>query len=1446
MAPRRNIFPLNRILVIAFSLTLTACGGGGGSSSSGATHIPSGSSQSGTAAQWNYTNRAVNLGDGNAVVAVLSKSTSTSAAPTSSGGTPLSQSNSATGFVALRHLATNGTQSFSGFFQLGSKGSGMVYLGTNGLPTSIESANGLKLNFKNWDLSAGTVTISMTDYADKQIIAPKTVAIPAGVLSKLKIVVDNFKTQVKGIADTGTASGTAKAASFSLGAAASNHFIAQIGALAFGGASCAGNIFLTSASITFAATTAETVAGAAAGVASAAYFGRQSASSCTAFTTEALADLAPDNKALQAVSTAVSGVETIDSTAELNPTSLFSQESFYLHVTADTTLDYTPPTFTTIRAGDGVVSVAFNKGTNAPETKFFYGSKCALDALNNNDLSAEQYQNYVSSNPSCAYKSQTTQGTSVILPGTNGRTLYFEAVSVDSAGTYSHATTVHAATPEPSPTIAAHPGNLVLYAGASASLSAVLTNSSPGTTISWTVTGGTIGPSSSTQPLSGSAVSYTAPDTAGTYTITAISTADDNLKATVTVTVLATPSADAEPDIQASYPQQAGYEVSALSGSGGTLSPGWMQVDSGNTAQFSVIPFSGYQIGSVTGCQGSLNNGTYTTGAINGDCTVTASFVRKTPATSFTVLAQAGTGGAITPSSQTVKSGGTASFTLSPQSGYTIKGATGCGGSLSGNTYTTGSITAACTVTASFAVSSTGGGGITSLSDNFDDDNYTANPAWTLKTGYATGTGTVVATDGYARFERTGAGGGGGSAGLTIQTDIPVTDTTYIRFDALATSRDVADGCGYSCQEYPTSVKLFVDDSQGNQYTVRYAFNYGGAEKNISTATSKQYAFDIPQGQWQRNLAFNIRKAWPNAVRITEVYLAGNGWNFDGGIDNLAIVPGGDTSHVVSINSGNGGSIDPSGSITVNDGATQSFTVTADSGYRIDQVTGCGGTLNGSTFTTGPVTADCTVSASFTLTGSSGGGTSSYNVTTSHNTGGTISPTSTTVAAGDSATFTVTPDSGYKIGTVTGCQGVLSGNSFTTGPINNACTVSATFASAAADITFTNPSPAGDSTFVMGNAAPGYSVGVNDADGDLSTVEMDLITPDGRDILVSSMTVAQSQQAYVLEKDTLSTADLNTAGTYQVKVTAWDQAGHHGTFTWALTVQNSGSSSTQYTVTVNWSGNGSVSPGSMKVNAGDSLQMALTPDAGNAVDTVSGCQGTRTSDGSYTTGAINADCTVNVSFVSNGGSTSYQPITVQEVNQWLSDQGLSHTTTRQVWDDGFGNPNQIVSFGRIVLTQFSGGKDYLSQDFSFDFGVKANTSATYSCSGEPYFVFLLDSDGDPKTGYQTNGIGADRMFLIPNGNSPSQQPMSSYLVWDSSLQAWNATNSGGEIDRIKGYGTTYGHYYVGINAPVIPLNNANEKGLISAVTLTKVTNDLGFAEWKANCIAASSAVFSTN
>lgn len=83
--------------------------------------------------------------------------------------------------------------------------------------------------------------------------------------------------------------------------------------------------------------------------------------------------------------------------------------------------------------------------------------------------------------------------------------------------------------------------------------------------------------------------------------------------------------------------------------------------------------------------------------------------------TNFTVTPSVGTpSGTISPSTvQTVASGATSTFTLTPDSGFHADTVTGtCGGTLTGNSYVTAAVTADCTVIANFAADSGGTNGI--------------------------------------------------------------------------------------------------------------------------------------------------------------------------------------------------------------------------------------------------------------------------------------------------------------------------------------------------------------------------------------------------------------------------------------------------------------------------------------------------------------------------------------------------------------------------------------------------------------------------------------------------------------------------------------------------------------------------------------------------------------
>jgi hypothetical protein len=140
-----------------------------------------------------------------------------------------------------------------------------------------------------------------------------------------------------------------------------------------------------------------------------------------------------------------------------------------------------------------------------------------------------------------------------------------------------------------------------------------------------------------------------------------------------------------------------------------------------------------------------------------------------------------------------------------------------------------------------------------------------------------------------------------------------------------------------------------------------------------------------------------------------------------------------------------GGSISPSGSVTVNKGENQTFTITPNSNYSISDVTVDGisiGTI--STYTFSNVTEDHTISVTFTINAAP---LVTHVITATAISGGNISPSSSVaVIEGESQTFTITPNRNYSIADVKvdgKSQGPIS--TYTFSNVTEEHTISATF-----------------------------------------------------------------------------------------------------------------------------------------------------------------------------------------------------------------------------------------------------------------------------------------------------------------------------------------------------------------------------------------------------------------
>jgi trimeric autotransporter adhesin len=343
------------------------------------------------------------------------------------------------------------------------------------------------------------------------------------------------------------------------------------------------------------------------------------------------------------------------------------------------------------------------------------------------------------------------------------------------------------------------------------------------------------------------------------------------------------------------------------------------------------------------------------------------------------------------------------------------------------------------------------------------------------------------------------------------------------------------------------------------------------------------------------------------------------------------------TTYSVTTSAGTGGSFDSS-SATVDSGSTTSFSITLDTGYSIDSVTGCDGSLMGTTYTTGAVTSDCTVNASFAI--------NQYTVSTTAGTGGGFDLNTATVNHADSTTFNVTADTGYSIDSVTGCDGSLTGTTYTTGAVTNDCTVDASFAINQYTVS---------AIAATGGSFDQASATVNH--GDTTTFN---VTADNGFRLDAVTGCAGS-----LSGTTYTTGSVTADCTVNASFIA------------------------QYTVTTSADTGGSFDNSSATVDSGSTTSFVVTADSGYAIGSVIGCNGSLNGS-TYTTGNINADCTVTATFLSSPASAPSPSLSVATKTLQFSWAAVANTDHYRI----LVNPDGASGFSVVPGAENIAGLSY--------------------------------------------------------------------------------------------------------------------------------------------------------
>ena len=469
------------------------------------------------------------------------------------------------------------------------------------------------------------------------------------------------------------------------------------------------------------------------------------------------------------------------------------------------------------------------------------------------------------------------------------------------------------------------------------------------------------------------------------------------------------------------------YTVTVNSNNGGSVTPsGEQTVYEGNNFTFTATPNDCYEIASVTvdGNAVTLTNNSYTINNVTANHTVNVTFNQLT----YTITASAGNGGTITPAGNTtVNCDGSQTYTITSNEGYMISDVLvdeQSVGSISSYSFT--NVTANHSISVTFVEipegqvlitinADTEGGSISPIGTQTvtegDDFTFTVTPDDCHTIGTVNVNGSPVELNAENSY--------------TIQ-NVTTEQTINVSFDVITYTIAASAGNGGSITPAGD-----VEVNCGENMTFAITASEGYQIANVvvdgaSVGAEESYTFN--------NVTANGHSISATFNAITT--------------DEIVINVNADTE---------GGSVSPTGTQTVTEGADFTFTVTPDDCYTIGTVNVNGSTveLNAeNSYTIQNVTTEQTINVTFNQI--------VYTIAASAGNGGSISPAGDVeVNCGGNATFTITPDNGYEIADV-----IVDGQS----AVNDIA--SYTVIGANASYTFSNITANGHSIFATFSLIP--------------------------------------------------------------------------------------------------------------------------------------------------------------------------------------------------------------------------------------------------------------------------------------------------------------------------------------------------------------------------------------
>jgi hypothetical protein len=426
------------------------------------------------------------------------------------------------------------------------------------------------------------------------------------------------------------------------------------------------------------------------------------------------------------------------------------------------------------------------------------------------------------------------------------------------------------------------------------------------------------------------------------------------------------------------------FTITAVAGANGTISPsGSVSINYGANQSFTVTASTGYHIADFmvngTSVLGSAVDGKYTVSDVTEDTMISVSFAVNT----YSVTVNVGTNGSSNLASQTVNWNSTLDFVFTPDAGYHVSNVLVNGTSVGTANSLSITVTEDTSVGVSFAIDTfaiTVTQGANGLITGPSSVNYGAYTAFTIvpSTGYHI---VDVVVDGASK---------GAVSSYTISNVQAAHMITAI----------------FAINTYTLTV---TQSANGVIAPGTTTVNYGSSQSFTITANAGYHVVDVvvdsvSQGAVSSHTFTNVQAAH----MITATFAI--------------------STFIISASAGANGTISPSGSVSINYGASQTLTITPNANHHVADVLVDGssvGAVTSYTFTN--VVAAHRITATFAI--------NTFTITAVAGANGTISPSgSVSINYGANQSFTVTASAGYHIDDVvvdSVSQGVVSSHTVT-------------------------------------------------------------------------------------------------------------------------------------------------------------------------------------------------------------------------------------------------------------------------------------------------------------------------------------------------------------------------------------------------------------------------------